>query len=153
MGEPRYGFQVPLDVRLLPDGTWMVLKPIRYLSALTQKCYTVERGFVTNFASVPRLPVVFLLTGNTAHLAAVVHDYLYTYQVEPKETCDAIFAEIMDAGSFFAGGPYDAQTREPAWRRALMWTGVAMFGSSHYFKDGYNPTGFAMDPEPPPIGD
>ena len=78
MSEPRYGFTVPLDVRRLDDKRWMVLREIRYLSALTQKAYTIERGFTHDFASVPRAPIAYLLAGNTAHLAALVHDYLYS---------------------------------------------------------------------------
>jgi hypothetical protein len=145
---PRYGFQVHLDVRLRPDRLWEVLTPIRYLSALTQKAYTIEKGFCFDFASVPRLPLAYWLTGNTAHLASLVHDYLYQHpEIEPKETADAIFAEIMDAGAFWAGGPYDSRSGEPAWRGALMWTGVAVFGPSHYWnKDSSPAAGFAIDP-------
>jgi hypothetical protein len=54
MSAPRYGFQASLDVRLMPGGNWQVLKTIRYLSALTQKAYTVESGFVFDFASEPK---------------------------------------------------------------------------------------------------
>ena len=38
---------------------------------------TVPTGFFTDFASVPRMPFVFLLFGDVAHEAAVIHDYLY----------------------------------------------------------------------------
>lgn len=147
----RYGFQIPLDVRYLPDGTWMVLKEIRYLSALTQKAYTVEAGFIFNFASVPRLPVAYWLTGNTGTLASLVHDYLYANpHIEPKEVADAIFAEIMDA-KFFDGGPYDERSGEPPWRKALMFTAVSAFGPKHYWtEDGERVAGFEITTE---IGD
>ncbi len=152
MSEPRYGFQVSLDVRLLPDGRWQTLKPIRYLSALTQKAYTIESGFIFDFASVPRLPLVYWLTGNTAQLASVVHDYLYENpEIEPRDTADAIFAEIMDAGAFFVGGPYGKESGEPAWRRHLMWAGVHVFGASHYRDSaGELKAGFSLED---PVGD
>lgn len=141
---PRYGFQIPLDVRYLPNGRWQILKDIRYLSALTHKAYTVEAGFEFDFASVPRLPFVYWLTGNTAQLASVVHDYLYAHpEIEPKATADDIFAEIMDAK--FYESAYDGRSAEPEWRKALMYSGVAAFGADHYRGPSGEPVaGFAM---------
>ena len=152
MSEPRYGFQMPLDIRHLPDGRWMVLKELRYLSALTQKAYTIEAGFEFDGASVPRIPVAYWLTGNTAWLAAVVHDYLYANApyIETKHTADAIFAEIMDA-DFYSGGPYDKRSGEPEWRKGLMHFAVSAFGPSHYWgEDGSRKAGFEITE---PLGD
>jgi hypothetical protein len=148
MSDPRYGFQVPLRVEYLPDGKWKVLRPIRYLSALTQKAYTVERGFIYNFASVPRLPFVYWLAGNTAHLAATVHDFLYAHAHIPlstKQEADDVFAEIMDAGTFWNGGPYDRQTGEPEWRRVLMWQAVTWFGPDYWLEREHQ-YGFQLEP-------
>lgn len=121
MSEPLYGFRQPLDVRLLPDGRWELLTEWRYLSAVTQKAYTIFPGFTTDFASVPRVPIAYWLAGNTAHLASVVHDYLYVNGEEPKDICDAIFAEIMERTPGF-----------PKWRIKLMWLAVHLFGRDHY---------------------
>lgn len=130
---PAYGFCKPLDIRLLPDGRWELREELRYLSALTQKAYTIEKGFVTDFASVPRIPVAYWLTGNTAHLAATVHDYLYQHGLEPRSVADDIFAEIMDG------------TRVPGWRKAMMWMGVRLFGAEHYKgEQGEAKAGFDM---------
>ena len=41
-----------------------------------QRCVCVPSGYVTDFASVPRLPLVFLVMGDTAHEAAGLHDYV-----------------------------------------------------------------------------
>ena len=141
----RYGYQVPLDVRYQPDGTWMVLREISYLSALTQKSYTVEAGFVFNGASVPMFSIVGIADRHSAFLGTVIHDYLYTYpDIEPKFIADAIFAEIMDA-QFYEGGPYDGRSGEPEWRKMVMWAGVSLFGPRHYWSDeGERRAGFEM---------
>ncbi len=129
-----HGFTRSLDVRLLEDGRWELLEDLRYLSALTGKAYTVDKGFRTDMASVPRIPIAYYLTGNTARLAAIIHDFLYSTGAEPRETADDIFAEIMDA------------TGEPGWRRGLMWAGVRVFGASHYIdRDGKATAGFAVE--------
>ena len=47
------------------------------LSPMLKDTITVPTGFLTDFASVPRMPFVFLLFGDVAHEAAVIHDYLY----------------------------------------------------------------------------
>lgn len=151
MSAPRYGFQVPLDLRHMPDGRWMVLTEIRYLSALTQKSYTVEGGFVMDGASVPRLPIAYWLAGSTAWLAATIHDWLYQNpHIEPKAVADDIFAEIMDA-EFYVGGFYDKRSGEPPWRAHLMAFAVRAFGPSHYWDEDGKPTaGFEITE---PVGD
>lgn len=135
MSEPLYGFRRPLDVRLLPDGKWELLHELRYLCAHTQKSYTIEKGFITDFASIPRIPIAYWLAGNTAQLAAIVHDYLYQNSIEPRGTADEVFAEIMDSTPDF-----------PGWRAKLMFLGVRLFGASHY-KDpnGKAAAGFVME--------
>jgi hypothetical protein len=117
------GFRQPLDVRLRPDGRWQLLQDLVYLSDLTHKAYTVPAGTVTDFASVPRLPLVYLLTGNTSTMAAVVHDHLYQTGQEPKHIADAIFAEIMD------------RTGVPQWRRDFMLLGVIVGGQDYRMRD------------------
>lgn len=114
-------FLSPLDVRLNQDGTGELLKDFRFLSEDYGKAYTVPKGFITDFASVPRLPFAYLLAGNTAHWAAVIHDYLYRHaEVEPKEIADLVFHEAMAASGV------------PAWRRAIMFKAVSAFGRASY---------------------
>jgi hypothetical protein len=137
VSKPLYGFRKSLDVRLLPNGKWQLLEELRYLSSLTNKAYTIEAGYCTDFASVPRLPIAYWLAGNTAHLASVVHDYLYENGIEPRYIADKIFAEIMDATPDF-----------PTWRKDLMWMAVRVFGASHYHDPEGNPrAGFEITKE------
>lgn len=117
-------FLTPVYVRLERDDTRTLLAPVQYESKLTGKTYTVPAGFNTDFASVPRVPVAFLLTGGTADRPAIVHDFLYRTGAEDRKTCDAIFAEAMEA------------TGVAAWRRGLMWAGVRVGGRAHHVDTG-----------------
>lgn len=97
-------------------GVWTVLQPLIYDSDVAQKVFIVPEGFVTDFASVPRLPLAFLLTGDSAHEAAVVHDYLYREQTVPRQMADSVFKEAANVSG------------EPGWKSWLMWAGVRLGG-------------------------
>ena len=66
------GFATELCVEEISDilnsgrGNWQLTQPLVYKSDITGGTYTVPTGFVTDFASVPRVPIVFLLCGDTA---------------------------------------------------------------------------------------
>ncbi len=104
-----------LDVRRTLDG-WRLDAPFRLDTGAG--IVEVPAGFVTDFASVPRLPLVFLLTGDTAHAPAVVHDWLYRTQTTSRAFADAVFREAMGVGP----------RAEPAWRRWIMWAALRAFG-------------------------
>lgn len=74
-------------------GTWRVMKPFVYQSDLTYNPIIVQVGFVTDYATVPRIPIIFDLVGDTATEAAVVHDYLYSIQMLSRSESDSIFRE------------------------------------------------------------
>ena len=83
------------------------------------KIITVPAGFETDFASVPRLPIIFSLWGNRAHREAVVHDYLYSLGSIPdlsRSECDKIFRDAM----ILQGNPW--------WIYQPMYWGVRMWG-------------------------
>lgn len=115
------GFLSPLIARhqdLLDDGLWVLTAPLVYASKVADMTITVPAGFVTDYASVPRLPVVFDLFGDTSDEAAVVHDYLYTTHLVTRPMADAVLREASKV------------TGVPAWRRWPMWLGVRLFGGS-----------------------
>src|SRR3990167_4506990 len=72
-------FLGPLEVRKLAGGRWWLLRDLAYDSAVAQARIVVPAEFVTDFASVPRLPFAYWFTGNTGHGAAVIHDWLYQH--------------------------------------------------------------------------
>ena len=76
----------------------------------------VPAGFETDFASVPRLPLMYLLAGDTAHEAAVIHDYLYRINGISRREADALFYRIM------------LETGEPRWRAWMMYSAVRVGG-------------------------
>lgn len=113
-------FTSALDVRKLAPGKWVLLADLRYRSVLLQAELAVPQGFVTDFASVPRLPLTFLAAGDRGHRAAVVHDWLYQRQLYQREQCDAVFDEALIAEG------------EPSWVRRMMAGAVRLFGAKAY---------------------
>jgi hypothetical protein len=102
------------------DGQWVLTAPLLYQSDVALETFTVPAGFRTDLASVPRLPLVFLLAGDCAREAAVVHDWLYSTHLVDRAMADAVLREAS------------AVIGVPAWRRWLMWSGVRAFGGSHW---------------------
>ena len=113
-------FLTKLEVEKLKGNNWQVLSALKFQSRKLNKVVEVPAGFVTDFASVPRLPIVYLLAGDTAHEAAVVHDYLYQMHLVGKAKADAVFLEAMRASGV------------PKFRRWLMYMGVKVGGFSAY---------------------
>ncbi|WGS52656.1 DUF1353 domain-containing protein [Paraburkholderia sp. D15] len=119
-------FLTRLQVELVSDatnggrGTWRLRAPLVYRSDVAQRTFTVPPGFETDFASVPRTPVVFLLTADSAHEASALHDWLYTEHPVSRDIADAVLREAS------------LVTGVPAWRALLMWAGVRAFGWSHW---------------------
>ena len=116
-------FVTPLDVEMIEGTdpqTWRVLKPFVFESD-KQGIIVVPSDFVTDFASVPRIPFAYFLTGNTAHQAAVVHDWLYTPPAKmSRKAADDVFVEACKA-SGIAG-----------WRASLMWLGIRIGGGDRF---------------------
>lgn len=79
---------------------------------------TVPAGFATDLASVPRLPGAYLLFGNKARRAAILHDWLYANHW-PREWADSMFYAAMA----------NEVNKATAW---AMWAAVRMGGASYY---------------------
>lgn len=117
-------FKTPLDVKLIDEenNLWELQCPLVYESAVAGRVFAVPTEFVTNFASVPRLPLVFMLAGDKARCAAALHDYLYATAIVSRELADKIFLEAMEA------------TGISSWRRYPMYLAVRQFGWLFYGK-------------------
>lgn len=119
-------FLTPLRLERLEDtshderGTWLLLSDLVYESDVAERVFIVPAGFVTDLASVPRIPVAFLLTGAIAHKAAVVHDMLYTTHEVPKDMADAVFREAAKACGVYG------------WKAWLMYQGVRFGGGGSW---------------------
>ncbi len=123
-------FLTELDVDLVSDatnsgrGTWRLNAPLEYQSDVAGVTFTVPAGFCTDFASVPRAPVAFLLTADSAHEASALHDWLYT---PPHPVARPMADAVLREASLVSG--------VPAWRAFLMWAGVRLGGAAHWNPD------------------
>lgn len=97
---------------------WRIDSTLLYTSDVAKQAVIVPKGFITDFSSVPRLPLAYLLAGDTAHEAAVVHDYLYVSGTVSKKIADDVFLEAMQ------------ESGVSWWRRSLMWAAVSAFGKA-----------------------
>jgi hypothetical protein len=102
------------------DGKWRLTAPLVYQSDVAGMTFTVPAGMVTDFASVPRAPLAYMLFGDRASEASVIHDFLYGSHLVPRSVADAVLREAsaVTGVSWFA--------------RNSMWLGVRLFGASHW---------------------
>lgn len=104
-------FLTELDGRWIDDDTFMLLADLKYQSVVLGGVLTIPAGFVTDFASVPRVPFIYEAFGDKAHHESVPHDYLYqkhevTIEKENAQKCglfvnrplaDQVFKEALKA--------------------------------------------------------
>jgi hypothetical protein len=110
---------VPFDsptitVRRASDELWEVLEPLVYHG--NRDTFVVPAGFLTDFASVPRVVVWLFPRVGRYTLAAVLHDWLTTVGLQTavldSRDADGLFRRVM------------AELQVPPVRRWLMWAGV-----------------------------
>ena len=97
-------FLTELDVRCVNDGVWILDAPLRYESDVVG-FIEVPTGFQTDFASVPRIPIAYMMFGDRAHRESVLHDYLYRIDsipvVERSQADDVFFEAMKECGKGF----------------------------------------------------
>lgn len=114
-------FLTALKVEYLDDGPWWrILSPFVYYSEMLDTEIVVPKGFVLDFASVPRVPVAYWLFGSRANGPAAVHDLLYRWGEYSRSIADSVFLEAM------AVDGYSVFTRYP------MYWGVVLGGYWSY---------------------
>lgn len=122
MGKFLSNLQVTLKCEGYRNGRseWILDEPLTYHSDLTKYRYEVPKGFITDFASVPRIPFIFELFGDTIHAPATLHDWLYRTGFEKRETCDMILREAA------------LTINVPKWKVDMIYYAVRLFGSKYY---------------------
>jgi hypothetical protein len=139
----KSGFLTELSVELKAgcDGIWAIRKPLSYYSELLKQVVTVPHGFpvgeettetangevcfYTDFASVPRVPIIWESWGDRCHRESVLHDYLYRYDSIPlvsRSIANSVFLEAMKARGV------------ALWIRLPMYWGVCLGGWGSYHK-------------------
>jgi hypothetical protein len=97
--------------------------------------FTVPSGYVTDFATVPRIAVWLIPRFGAYTIAAVFHDWLLTHELPAGRVtareADALFLAVL------------RDLKVPPYRRALMWTGVR-YGSL-FSRDSKRRVGWLAD--------
>jgi len=91
-------FTEKLVVSLEKDGKhWTLEEDFEYYTDLLgNRIYiTVPSGFITDFASIPKIFHSFIEDKDKYNKAAVVHDWLYNSRIYDRKTADKIFLEAM----------------------------------------------------------
>jgi hypothetical protein len=117
-------FESPLRIQKIGEESgrpvWRLTAPLRYRSLVLagvgfDPVFEVPEGFETDLTSAPRLPMVFLFAGDTAHAPAALHDYLYRGKLFKRKVCDAVMNEAMGLDQ-----PELGVFAVPTWRRVMM---------------------------------
>ena len=111
---------VPVDDSEGGRSVWQLEYPLVYESDTLGTSVAVPDGFLTDFASVPRLPIIYLFMNDVGQKAAVIHDYLYRNGLFTRKLADQTLREALkDIGV-------------SAWRRSLMYAAVRVGGFASY---------------------
>lgn len=106
-----------LCVTEISDSIFQVCDHVfRYQSDVAGKTFNAAVGFYTDFASVPRIGIIYAMLGDTAHEPAVIHDWLYYGAFVPRDVADKVLLEAM------------AVINLPFWRRWPIYAGVRIGG-------------------------
>ena len=120
-------FLTDLHVELRPgcDDLWILTESLLYVSNV-YGLITIPKGFISDFASVPRVPIAYNVWGDRVHRESVLHDYLYRRNAKPElsfSACNSTFLEAMES-------------RDVAWYiRYPMYWAVCTFGSPFYKRE------------------
>jgi hypothetical protein len=90
-------FMSELDTRAAGNGEWVLLSDFQakvFMADGDEEWITVPKGFVTDLASVPRLPLMHWFFGGRARRSAVLHDYLYVERRQ-RSFADEVFFVSM----------------------------------------------------------
>jgi hypothetical protein len=108
---------------------WLVVRDGVYQSTIDEAiaCFpggliTIEEGYRTDLATVPRLPWIYAGFGDRAVNASILHDWLYSNRLGNRRLADHLFQEAMGA------------ERDPVqgWKRSIMHGAVRLFGGLYW---------------------
>lgn len=95
---------------------WRLITPLVY-SRSNGEIIIVPAGFISDGASVPRVPVAYLFFGGYARKAGILHDYLLTQGTRAE--ADKVFEEALSATPQVKG-----------WRASLMALAVRSYSAA-----------------------
>lgn len=145
-------FLTKLRVERLPNKNgrkqWQLTDWLIYESK-TVGLILVPPGYVTDFASVPRLPLIYLLFGGQSDEEATLHDYLYsvphstgTGQVVTRDLADKLLrgaryaCSRVDMSDYDNVNPMNIYSNIWAYFSAwCFWAGVRLVGWRYWQKE------------------
>lgn len=89
-----------LELKDLKNSKFELISDYNYI--IENRKIKVPKGFVTDFASVPRILYVFILPYGKHSSASLIHDWLYSKECNIKTTrkeADRIFLKILKEDS------------------------------------------------------
>ena len=114
------------------DGEyWVLANDLMFVIRDTGQRIIVPRGFVTDFASVPRIFWTFFPKHGEYTRAAIVHDFLYWQQRCTREQADELFDILMDDSDV------DSTTRFTIYAAVRVWGGDAWGENAKARQQGY----------------
>ena len=114
-------FTKPLIVKYLDGHWWELVEGFEYQDE--DNIIKVPQGFLTDFASIPRIfwSIVGSPSGKYGK-AAVIHDWLYATHTTTRRKADKIFREAMKV------------LKVKWWKRRLIWIAIRAFGRKAWNK-------------------
>lgn len=117
-------FKTELQVKSYTNYKWQLTAPLYFYFDEKHKDegVLVKEGFVTDFATVPRLIWSIIPPLGRYTKAAVLHDYLYEnpHLVKNKKEADKIFLQAMEILGV------------ERWKRTIMYLSVRAFGKGKF---------------------
>jgi len=115
------------NVALKPnsDTIWIYREPFVVYSEVLNLWFEIPTGFETDFASVPRVPIIYSIWGGRAHRESGIHDYLFRKNSSPIVSfskANAVFKEAM------------IHRKKPWYVTHFMYAGVCAGGYLSYHK-------------------
>ncbi len=131
-----FGFEGFLNVRALEGELYELLSDFSVKLVIDGKAVgcTIPKGFITDFCSVPRVPLAFTLFGGKYARSGTIHDGLYSgwpqvqLRVFPTDECIPITRELADE-ILYQVLRYEGASWFTA---ASMHRGVRLFGGAFY---------------------
>lgn len=128
--KPQFISKLVISLMISPDGMplfnrsgsqlWQLSSDLGFASNVLKTLVKVPRGFVTDFASVPKVPLVYEVLGGIAQMPATIHDYLYSTGSVSRIEADNVLLEAMEV------------TGVSWFKRKLIYAGVRVGGAAFY---------------------
>lgn len=111
-------------VEVIGRNLFRLIEPLEYHvgSWPSKEIIIAPEGFITDFASVPRIFWPIISPIDTHANAAVIHDFMYQTNYASKARCEWIFDEAL--------GVLDV----PEWKRICLVKSVVVFGWPTWIK-------------------